>query len=197
MRQFVCNKHGYRDKKHLCKIDMKREHKRLTRTGCASRLRVQYKPKKDRYVVSIFEEGHNHELTPSKRCGRCESTTHNARSCSVAKKAPVGKNVKLDSVSLTDSVNQTEKNKKRKTSCKGEPSVQKNCSDGLQNHGDNVTMRQIPSMYAVQPMMFVIHPGGHPMQVQPVYPIYGMPVGENSNSCFGLLQQVMKSAVKE
>ncbi|WJX53874.1 hypothetical protein P8452_39821 [Trifolium repens] len=100
-------------------------------------------------------------------------------------------------MSLTDFVSQTEKNKKRKTSCKGEPSVQKNCSDGPQNRGDNVTMRQIPSMYAVQPMMPVIHPGGHPMQVQPVYPIYGMPVGENSNSCFGLLQQVMKSAGKE
>ncbi|WJX85207.1 hypothetical protein P8452_67699 [Trifolium repens] len=461
MRQFVCNKHGYRDKKHLCKTDRKREHRRLTRTGCTARLRVQYKPKKDRYVVSIFEEGHNHELTPSKyvhlhpiyrqiseadraqidglqshgfrtchimgymvaqkggyadvksstdamlyaeyavnesdgrmkslfwadgaeifkevkeqitkagalivkdkhvngdtkvytltkyckdnyerevvydgstlncscklfdsrglpcshifyvmkeehvdhiprslvlprwtkdakieyltndgngtvdsnmmvlarfgaycsvftnfckevskkdgvyeeviddimnlqkkycstddpigtqkstvrdpvpvkgrgapkkrktdtktirRGGRCDNTTHNARSCSRAKKAPVGKNVKLDSMSLTDFVSQTEKNKKRKTSCKGEPSVQKNCSDGPQNRGDNVTMRQIPSMYAVQPMMPVIHPGGHPMQVQPVYPIYGMPVGENSNSCFGLLQQVMKSAGKE
>ncbi|WJX66997.1 hypothetical protein P8452_51498 [Trifolium repens] len=48
-----------------------------------------------------------------RRCGRCDSTTHNARSCSRAKKAPVGKNVKLDSVSLTDSVSQTEKNKKR------------------------------------------------------------------------------------
>lgn len=66
MREFVCNKHGYKDKKHLCKIDRKREHRRLTRTGCTARLRVQYKPKKDRYVVSIFEEGHNHELTPSK-----------------------------------------------------------------------------------------------------------------------------------
>ncbi|WJX66996.1 hypothetical protein P8452_51497 [Trifolium repens] len=66
MREFVCNKHGYKDKKHLCKIDRKREHRRLTRTGCTARLRVQYKSKKDRYVVSIFEEGHNHELTPSK-----------------------------------------------------------------------------------------------------------------------------------
>ncbi|WJX94415.1 hypothetical protein P8452_75833 [Trifolium repens] len=66
MSQFVCNKHGFRDKKHLCRIDRKREHRRLTRTGCAARLRVQYKRKKDRYVVSIFEEGHNHELTPSK-----------------------------------------------------------------------------------------------------------------------------------
>jgi hypothetical protein len=63
-----------------------------------------------------------------------------------------------------------DQNKKIKTSCKG----------------DNVTMGQIASMYAAQPMMHVIHPGGHPMQVQPVYPIYGMPVGENSNSCFGL-----------
>ncbi|CAJ2633247.1 protein FAR1-RELATED SEQUENCE 5-like [Trifolium pratense] len=66
MRQFVCNKHGLRAKKYLCKIDRKREHRRLTRTNCAARLHVHYKPKKDRYVVSIFEEGHNHELTPSR-----------------------------------------------------------------------------------------------------------------------------------
>ncbi|KEH22404.1 hypothetical protein MTR_7g446480 [Medicago truncatula] len=30
-----------------------------------AKLRVHYGPKKGRYVVSIFEEGHNHELTPS------------------------------------------------------------------------------------------------------------------------------------
>ncbi|KEH22406.1 FAR1 DNA-binding domain protein [Medicago truncatula] len=47
MRQYVCNKQGFREKKHL------------------SRLRVHYRPKKGRYVVFIFEEGHNHELTPS------------------------------------------------------------------------------------------------------------------------------------
>ncbi|WJX94419.1 hypothetical protein P8452_75836 [Trifolium repens] len=318
MRQFVCNKHGFRDKKHLCRIDRKREHRRLTRTGCAARLRVQYKRKKDRYVVSIFEEeifkevkeqimkagalivkdkhenGDTKVYTLTKYCkdnyerevvydgstlncsfdsnmmelsrfgaycsvftnfykevskkdgvygeviddimnlqkNYCstdvpirtqKSTVHDPipvkgrgapkkkktdtksiRHCGYArvqlihaKKVPVEKNVELDSVSLTDFVSQTKKNKKRKTSCKGEPSVQKNCSDGPQNRGDNVTMGQISSMYAAQPMMHVIHPGGHPMQVQPVYPIYGMPVGENSNSCFGLLQQVMKSAGKE
>jgi zinc finger SWIM domain-containing protein 3 len=66
MRQFVCSKHGLREKKHLCRLDRKREHRRLTRTDCKARLRVKYKAKKGTYVVSIFVEGHNHELTPSK-----------------------------------------------------------------------------------------------------------------------------------
>jgi len=65
MRKFVCNKHGLRDKKHLSRPNRQRDHRRLTHTKCPARLRVQYKPKKDRYVLSIFEEGHNHELTPS------------------------------------------------------------------------------------------------------------------------------------
>lgn len=66
MRQFVCNKYSLREKKYLCRINRKRDHIRLTRTKCAVRLCVHYKAKKDRYVVSIFEEAHNHELTPSR-----------------------------------------------------------------------------------------------------------------------------------
>ncbi|XP_024626574.1 protein FAR1-RELATED SEQUENCE 11 [Medicago truncatula] len=65
MRQYVCNKQGLREKKHLSRSDRQRDHRRLTRTKCPSRLRVHYRPKKGRYVVSISEEGHNHELTPS------------------------------------------------------------------------------------------------------------------------------------
>jgi hypothetical protein len=65
MRQFVCSKQGLRDKKHLCRVDRKRDHRRLTRSDCKARLRVNYKPNKGKYVVSLFEEGHNHELTPS------------------------------------------------------------------------------------------------------------------------------------
>ncbi|CAK8578200.1 unnamed protein product [Lathyrus sativus] len=68
MRQYVCIKHGLRDKKHLARIDKKRDHKCLTRNKCAVRLRVHYKAKKDRYAVSVFEEGHNHELTPLGLC---------------------------------------------------------------------------------------------------------------------------------
>jgi hypothetical protein len=66
MREFVCNKQGLRDKKHLSRNDRKRDHRRMTRTNCEARLRVRYKAKKGRYVVSKFEEGHNHELTPPK-----------------------------------------------------------------------------------------------------------------------------------
>ncbi|CAI8611219.1 unnamed protein product [Vicia faba] len=66
MRQYVCNKHGLREKKHLCRIERKRDHNRLTSTKCAARLRVHYKAKKGRYVVSIFEEAYNYELTPSR-----------------------------------------------------------------------------------------------------------------------------------
>ncbi|XP_045827823.1 protein FAR1-RELATED SEQUENCE 5-like isoform X1 [Trifolium pratense] len=66
MNEFVCNKHGSRNKKHLIRVDRKREHRRLTRTQCGARLRVLYKKNKDKYVVSLFEETHNHELTPAK-----------------------------------------------------------------------------------------------------------------------------------
>jgi len=65
MRQYVCNKQGFREKKHLSRSYRKRDHRHITRTKCPSRLCVHYKPKKGRYVVFIFEEGHNHELTPS------------------------------------------------------------------------------------------------------------------------------------
>ena len=65
MRKNVCNKQGFREKKHLSRSDRQRDHRCLTRTKCPSRLRVHYRPKKGRYVVSIFEEGHNHDLTPS------------------------------------------------------------------------------------------------------------------------------------
>ncbi|CAI8586490.1 unnamed protein product [Vicia faba] len=66
MRQFVCNKHGSRENKYLCSLDRKRDHKRLTCTKCTARHRVHYKAKKGIYVVSIFKEAHNHELTPSR-----------------------------------------------------------------------------------------------------------------------------------
>ncbi|CAJ2641207.1 unnamed protein product [Trifolium pratense] len=66
MKQFVCNKHGVREKRHLVRTDRKLEHRRLTRTQCGARLRVNYKAEKDRYVVTAFEETHNHELTPAR-----------------------------------------------------------------------------------------------------------------------------------
>lgn len=44
---------------------MKRDHIHLTRIKCPTRLRMHYKAKKDRYVVLVFEEAYNHELTPS------------------------------------------------------------------------------------------------------------------------------------
>ncbi|XP_058782949.1 protein FAR1-RELATED SEQUENCE 5-like [Vicia villosa] len=52
MRQFVCNKRGLRDTKHLRRLDRKREHRPTTRTNCPARLRVHYNPQKDSYVVS-------------------------------------------------------------------------------------------------------------------------------------------------
>lgn len=38
----------------------------MTLTKCPGRLRVHYKANKDRYVVLVFEEAHNHELIPSR-----------------------------------------------------------------------------------------------------------------------------------
>ncbi|CAJ2633338.1 unnamed protein product [Trifolium pratense] len=66
MKQFVCNRHGLREKKHLTRLDRKVEHRRLSRTNCEARFRVQYRKQKDRYVVTAFVECHNHELTPAR-----------------------------------------------------------------------------------------------------------------------------------
>ncbi|XP_058776001.1 protein FAR1-RELATED SEQUENCE 5-like [Vicia villosa] len=64
MRQFVCNKHGLREDKHFSRLDRKRDERRITRTKCLARICLHYNAKKGRYVVSFFEETHNHELTP-------------------------------------------------------------------------------------------------------------------------------------
>lgn len=66
MRLFVCNRQGLRNKKHLTRVDRKREHRPITRTNCEARLRVQYKSKTSRWIVTDFKEAHNHELTPSR-----------------------------------------------------------------------------------------------------------------------------------
>ncbi|XP_045792056.1 protein FAR1-RELATED SEQUENCE 5-like [Trifolium pratense] len=64
MKQFVCNIPDLREKKHLTRLDRKLEHRHLSRTNSEDGLRVQYEKQKDRYVVTAFEECHNHELTP-------------------------------------------------------------------------------------------------------------------------------------
>ncbi|CAI8598004.1 unnamed protein product [Vicia faba] len=66
MRLFLCNKQGLRENKYLYRIDREIDHRRLTRTKCLARHHVHYKAKKDRYVVLVFEETHNYELTPSR-----------------------------------------------------------------------------------------------------------------------------------
>ncbi|XP_045822127.1 protein FAR1-RELATED SEQUENCE 5-like [Trifolium pratense] len=63
---FVCSRQGLRDKRHISRLDRKREHRRLTRTKCTARFRVTYKADKGRFVVSVFEETHNHELTSAR-----------------------------------------------------------------------------------------------------------------------------------
>ncbi|WJX27339.1 hypothetical protein P8452_16166 [Trifolium repens] len=74
---FVCSKQGLRDKKHLCKLNRKRVHRRLTRSNCNARFRVTYKANKGKFVVSVFEETHNHELTPSRKKGCIFEFMHN------------------------------------------------------------------------------------------------------------------------
>ncbi|CAJ2656964.1 unnamed protein product [Trifolium pratense] len=64
---FVYNRQGLRDKRHISRLDRKREHRRLTRTKCTARFLVTYKADKGRFVVSVFEETRNHELTSTRR----------------------------------------------------------------------------------------------------------------------------------
>ncbi|WJX50950.1 hypothetical protein P8452_37190 [Trifolium repens] len=256
MRQFVCSKQGLREKKHLCRLDRKREHRRLTRTDCKARLRVKYKAKKGTYVVSIFVEGHNHELTPSKyvhlhpvfrkisesdkaqidglqshgesnmieqaRFGAyCAAFTSFCKEASkkdgvygqimediLNLQKKLKRNVESDAVSVGDSLSQSvkvTKKGKRKQICDGETSVQNKFSVLPQNRGATTTSN-IPRVNVSQPLMHVMpvmpfmpvmQSVGTSSQVQPMHPIYGMPFVQSSNSCFGLLQQVMNNAGNE
>ncbi|KAJ1424170.1 Zinc finger, CCHC-type superfamily [Sesbania bispinosa] len=64
MRQFVCNREGLRNKRHLMRLDRKRDHRAITRTNCEAKLRIRFNRKKKNWRVVSFEESHNHELTP-------------------------------------------------------------------------------------------------------------------------------------
>ncbi|KAJ1421159.1 Zinc finger, CCHC-type [Sesbania bispinosa] len=65
MRQFVCNKEGSRNKKHLMRVDRKKEHRPLMRLDCQAKIRIRLDYKTDKWKVVSFVETHNHELTPS------------------------------------------------------------------------------------------------------------------------------------
>lgn len=51
-----------------------------------------------------------------------------------------------------------------------------------------------PVTNAIQPPVNVLQPGIIPMQMQAIYPNYGLHGGESSTSCVGLLAQVMNVA---
>ncbi|XP_057449724.1 protein FAR1-RELATED SEQUENCE 5-like isoform X2 [Lotus japonicus] len=65
VQQYVCNKEGLRNKKHLMRVDRKMDHRPLTRTGCHAKLRVRFDYKISCWKVVSFKEGHNHELYPA------------------------------------------------------------------------------------------------------------------------------------
>ncbi|CAH9103728.1 unnamed protein product [Cuscuta europaea] len=65
-RHFVCNRQGLRNPKHLTRSDRKRGHRPLTRTNCDAKFHIRYKAKDSCWIVTCFQETHNHELTPSK-----------------------------------------------------------------------------------------------------------------------------------
>ncbi|GAU48926.1 hypothetical protein TSUD_301810 [Trifolium subterraneum] len=140
-----------------------------------------------------------------RRCGKCNNPSHNARTCSGKHKMPEQgekPSVDVDSVSISDSVSQIAEKKKRKASGNGERSLQNKSSHPPKDRSANVGMTTpngIPStsghlhpMYGLQPLMPMVHPMVQPMHVRPMYPMYGMSVGQTSNSCYGLLQQVMR-----
>ncbi|KAJ1427873.1 Zinc finger, PMZ-type [Sesbania bispinosa] len=64
MRQFVCNKEGNRNKKHLMRVDRKKN-RPLTRLDCQAKIRIHLDYKTDKWKAVSFVETHNHELTPS------------------------------------------------------------------------------------------------------------------------------------
>ncbi|CAH9080089.1 unnamed protein product [Cuscuta epithymum] len=65
-RHFVCNRQGFRNPKHLTRIDRKRGHRPLTRTNCEARFHIRYQASHSCWIVTCFNDNHNHELTPSR-----------------------------------------------------------------------------------------------------------------------------------
>jgi hypothetical protein len=93
--------------------------------------------------------------------------------------------------------------KKRKASGNGETSVQNNRSRGANVATTppidlTTTSRNFNPIYGLQPVMPMLNPMIQPMHLPPIYPMYGlqhgMSAGQNSNSHYGLLQQVMETA---
>jgi hypothetical protein len=94
-------------------------------------------------------------------------------------------------------------NKKRKASGNGERSGQNNRSRGANVATTapmefTTTSTHLNPMYGLQLVMPMVNPMIQSMHLPPVYPMYGlqhgMSAGQNSNSHYGLLQQVMKTA---
>jgi hypothetical protein len=60
------------------------------------------------------------------------------------------------------------------------------------------TSRNFNPIYGLQPVMPMLNPMIQPMHLPPIYPMYGLQhgisAGQNSNSHYGLLQQVMETA---
>ncbi|PNX56026.1 hypothetical protein L195_g049660, partial [Trifolium pratense] len=129
-----------------------------------------------------------------RHCTKCKSTTHNARTCLDKKRKSCNDESSVQNKCPEQPKDRGETSLQKKKKCsdqpknQGESSVHKKCSEQPKDRGANVTTtahvdvtstsRQFSPMYGLQPM-----------HVPPVYPIYGMSVGENSNSCYGLLQQ--------
>ncbi|XP_058783973.1 protein FAR1-RELATED SEQUENCE 5-like [Vicia villosa] len=143
------------------------------------------------------------DIKSIRRCSKCNSRTHNARSCSVAENAPTEQNVGMTSRPVTDSFSQVVKNKNGKRGRIGGSSVQNKCTEPPNSRGANVTATSraevgstsipMPAMYGLQPVLPAVQPMLHPMHVQPLIPLYPTTVAENSGSCFGRPQRLMNN----
>lgn len=64
MHKFLCNKEGFRDKKHFIRNNRKKDHRPLTCTNCEARLHARLDKDTGLWVVKTFLDGHNHRLCP-------------------------------------------------------------------------------------------------------------------------------------
>ncbi|XP_058746642.1 protein FAR1-RELATED SEQUENCE 5-like [Vicia villosa] len=143
------------------------------------------------------------DIKAIRRCSKCNSRTHNARSFSVAENAPSEQNVGMTSRPVTDSFSQVVKNKNGKRGRIGGSSVQNKCTEPPNSRGANVTATSraevgstsipMPAMYGLQPVLPAVQPMLHPMHLQPLIPLYPTTVAENSGSCFGRPQRLMNN----
>lgn len=64
LRKFVCSRQGFREDKHMKKVNRKRKARSISRCGCLAKMVIARKKETGQWYVKDFIDEHNHALAP-------------------------------------------------------------------------------------------------------------------------------------